>query len=289
MTSVLKNAVIALQNVGVSDIAYRKLGTGPPLLFVHGFPLNGMTWRGVVPQFTTRFTCYVLDLPGVGQSKWTAASRDFDFRGSAESIKLFAERQGLHRYTLFAHDTGATIAREVAIIDKDRVEKLVAVNTEIPNHRPPTIQLLQWMSYLPLSDWATRTMFGSTAFLKSTRGFGLTFQNLSLLEPGTEFHEYFIQPGTESARFRLGQRSRLRGIDWGLVDSMATRHSEIQCPVLFIWGDACATFPVDLARAMVPQFTNTTVTFKTIRGAKTFCQDEFPDEVAKLGLEFLAV
>ena len=35
--------------VGDVDVAYREMGTGTPLLLVHGWPLSSATWRKVVP------------------------------------------------------------------------------------------------------------------------------------------------------------------------------------------------------------------------------------------------
>jgi pimeloyl-ACP methyl ester carboxylesterase len=50
-------------DVGHSRIAHRTLGCGPDVLFIHGWPLNGATWRNVVPRLADDFTCHVIDLP----------------------------------------------------------------------------------------------------------------------------------------------------------------------------------------------------------------------------------
>ncbi len=41
----------------------------------------------------------------------------------------------------------------------------------------------------------------------------------------------------------------LRGIDWQLVDGLATEHARIASEVLFIWGVDDPTFPIDRARS----------------------------------------
>jgi pimeloyl-ACP methyl ester carboxylesterase len=46
----------------------RRFGSGPALLLVHGFPLSGFTWRKVLPELSRRYTCYVPDLRGMGES-----------------------------------------------------------------------------------------------------------------------------------------------------------------------------------------------------------------------------
>ena len=54
-----------------ATIAVRKFGKGKPLVLIHGFIVHGYTWRKVIPQLSEQFTCYVLDLPRFGDSKWT--------------------------------------------------------------------------------------------------------------------------------------------------------------------------------------------------------------------------
>lgn len=43
-------------------------GAGPPILFVHGFPLDGRMWHPAVERLAARFRCIVPDLRGFGRS-----------------------------------------------------------------------------------------------------------------------------------------------------------------------------------------------------------------------------
>lgn len=36
-------------DVGRARVCYRRAGAGSALVFLHGFPLSGLTWRKVVP------------------------------------------------------------------------------------------------------------------------------------------------------------------------------------------------------------------------------------------------
>jgi len=56
--------------VAAGTVYYRKVGNGPDVLFIHGWPLHGETYRALVEQWSGRFTCHVVDLPGAGQSTW---------------------------------------------------------------------------------------------------------------------------------------------------------------------------------------------------------------------------
>lgn len=274
---------VQFQDVGASQIAFRKLGEGShPLIFIHGWPLSGLTWRNAVSHFQSQYTCYVVDLPGTGDSKWTAET-DFGMRNQANDLKKFAESQNLEFYSIVAHNTGATIGRQLSLIDAKKVKAMVCIATEIPNHRPPFIQMFQFTSYFPGVDWLTSIRMGSKSFIRSSQGFGGAFSNREYMDG--DFHKLFIQPMIDSPHHRQGQRMRLRGIDWSLVDELAVTHSNITCPVLLLWGDNDRTFPIDLARAMKTQFKN--AQFQVVPGAGTFMHEEFPQETSKACIDFL--
>src|SRR5258706_8707879 len=100
-------------DTGTARLPCRRFGSGPPLLLVHGFPLSGFTWRKVLPALAASHTCYVPDLPGMGDSEWTE-STDFSFPGQGATLKALVDRLGLARYSVMAPDTGGTFARCLA-------------------------------------------------------------------------------------------------------------------------------------------------------------------------------
>ncbi|VAW84320.1 Pimeloyl-[acyl-carrier protein] methyl ester esterase BioH [hydrothermal vent metagenome] len=44
-------------------------GSGPPLVFLHGWGMNSDIWEDIVPQLTQRHTVTLIDLPGHGRSE----------------------------------------------------------------------------------------------------------------------------------------------------------------------------------------------------------------------------
>jgi pimeloyl-ACP methyl ester carboxylesterase len=270
-------------SVSSGEIAYRKLGSGPDLILVHGWPLSSYTFRKIVPDLAERFTCWLPDLPGAGETKWSART-EFSFTGQAKTLKDFIDQVGLKSYSLLAHDTGATIARQLAIIDPERVRKLVLIGTEIPNHRPPWVPLYQKLSYLPGNAAAFRVLLKRPEFIKSKMGFGECFHDRKLIEG--EFRERFIRPMVEDKRRLEGQMRYLRGIDWKLIDSLREGHKKITAPTLLIWGEDDPTFPVERAREMIGQLPNCRG-LETVPRAKLFVHEERPEAVARMAREFL--
>ena len=270
-------------DVGTAEIAYRTFGSGEPILFLHGWPLSGFTWRKVVPPLAAEFTCVVVDLPGAGATRWRAEN-DFSFTGQARNLVRFVEKLGLERFHVVAHDTGATIGRALALLAPDRVRSMTLIGTEIPGHRPPWIPLFQRTVGLPGSPAVFALLLRSRAFTRSAMGFGNVFADKRHLDG--EFREHFIAPLVTSSHALAGQLRYLAGIDWALVDRLATDHRRITAPVILVWGEQDTIFPVERARPMAAQFADCRG-FHVVPAAKLLVHEEQPHVVARHILDFL--
>lgn len=269
-------------DTGTARLALRRFGSGPPLLLVHGFPLSGFTWRKLLPELSQRYTCYVPDLPGMGESEWTDAT-DFSFPGQGQTLRVLVDRLGLERYSVLAQDTGGTFARCLALVDGARIEKLVLINTEIPHHRPPWIPLYQFLMGVPGTLTAFSLLLRSHAFLRSRMGFGGCFNDLRLIEG--DFHKHVVEPLVRSPARRDGMRRYLRGAKWEPVDAFEHDHARMAMPVQLIWGADDQTFPVEYARKMVKAFPDARLV--EIPGGRLLVHEEKPAEVARSVMEFL--
>jgi pimeloyl-ACP methyl ester carboxylesterase len=296
----------AFADVGSAQIAWRSVGRGEPLLLVHGWPFSSWSFRRVLPRLAEHFTCFLPDTPGLGESVWYGITgstlpasgdalpggpsrrpeTDFRFAAQAERLRAFADASGLARYSLLAFDTGATIARQLALIDAARVSRLVLLNTEIPGHRPPWIPLFQRSVGLPGSRASMRLLLRSRRLRRSGLGFGGCFFDRSRIDDA-DFLAGTVAPLLASERRLEGAQRYLAGIDWGLVDGLARRHAEIAAPVLFVWGEDDPTFPIERARAMTGQLRDCRGLVPIPR-ARLLVHEERPDEVANVALPFLS-
>lgn len=277
-------AEINYHRVEDAVIAVRVFGQGPPLILVHGYPVHGYTWRKVLPALAEQFTCYVVDLPGLGDSAWSAET-DFSFTAQARRLGLLPEWLKLSRYSLVAQDTGATVARLVAAAHPGRVDKLAVMNTEMPGHRPPWIPLYRHLAKLPGAGTAFGALMRSSRFLKSPMGLGQFYSDPGLFDDPTYVGPY-IEPLLASPGRMAGALQYLRGIEWGVVDGMRQAHSKIKADTLFLWGEDDRTFPVGLAEGMCGQMRAHT-TFVRIAGASLMPHEEKPEAVLQHLAPFL--
>ena len=280
--SVYASAKISQYQIEDATIALRVFGQGPELVLIHGFPVHGYTWRKLLPTLAEQFTCYVVDLPGLGNSSWSS-NTDFSFTAQARRLGLLLESLKLFRYSLLAHDTGATIARLVAIAQPDRVVKLVMMNTEIPGHRPPRVWLYRQVARLPIAGAVFSILLRSPWFIRSSMG--EFYSDPSLLDDPS-YIEPYVKPLITSAQRIKGALGYLHGIEWEVVDWMRQAHSEIKAETLFLWGEDDKTFPVQLAEEMCSQL-KTRTTFVRIKKASLMPHEEKPEIVLKHLLLFL--
>jgi pimeloyl-ACP methyl ester carboxylesterase len=265
-------------------LAVRTFGQGSDVLLVHGFPVHGYTWRHLLPELARHHRCRVVDLPGLGDSTWSDTA-DFRFGAQAERLAAALKQLGVARVSVVAHDTGATIARLLALAHPDAVTRLTLINTEIPRHRPPFIREFQIASYLPGARLTFRALLSLAAFRRSPMGLGGLFVDPALIDG--DFHDRFIRPLVEDPRRVDGALRYLRGIDWNAVDSLEQRHRDITAKVQMLWGDEDPTFPVARAEAMRSQFARPPA-FHRIHAARLMPHEEQPQQVLEHLLPFLA-
>jgi pimeloyl-ACP methyl ester carboxylesterase len=270
--------------VGAASVRWRRHGRGPAVVFLHGFPLSGRTWDPVVAHLHDRFTCYALDLIGLGESRSSAAA-DYSSPGQALAFQALLSQLHVDSYALVGNDTGGWIARELALIDTPRVFRLVLTNTEIPFHRPPWIPTYQVLAHVPGYGALIQQVLKWRAFRRSPLAFGGCFYDLSHLDG--DFHERFVEPLLTSSGRIDGAMAFLRRMKFTRLDAFGTLHQRLTMPTLFIWGANDPTFPEPRAREMLGQFPDV-AGFHAVRNAKLFVYEEHPEEVAGLIERFLS-
>ncbi len=62
---------MASKRVVVHDLtmAYEEVGSGEPIVFLHGNPTSSYLWRNVIPHLSDSYRCVAPDLVGMGDSE----------------------------------------------------------------------------------------------------------------------------------------------------------------------------------------------------------------------------
>jgi pimeloyl-ACP methyl ester carboxylesterase len=270
--------------VSGAKVCYRKAGSGPALVLFHGYPLTGWTWRKLVPELSRHFTCYAFDLVGLGGSN-SSDRTDFTSPGQGRVFQRALRALGVESYALMGNDSGGWVAREVAVLEPERVTRLLLTNTEIPNHRPPTVWLYQRMAQVPGGSYLFRSLLATSLWRKSHFGLGGCFHDPDLVDE-PEFFNSFLAPLLESHERLLRALKFLVLMQLIRVDDFTELHKRLTMPTAFVWGEDDPTFEEPSAREMAKQFPNV-VSFTSIPKAKLFLHEEFVEETLRPSLEFL--
>lgn len=109
---------------------YLTLGSGPPMILLHGFPQTSRQWRHIAPRLAERFTVIAPDYRGAGRSD--RPQTGYDKRTMAGDIHALVTLLGHDKVTMVGHDIGGMIAYAYAAQFRDAVSKLVVLDVPIP-------------------------------------------------------------------------------------------------------------------------------------------------------------
>ena len=268
-------------DVGAGEVAHRKVGTGPDVLFVHGWPVSGATFRTLLPHLVDRVTCHVIDLPGAGSSRFDSGTT-LTIDQHIHSVRRVVDLLELDDVAVVGHDSGGLIARH-AMVGDPRLRAMGLIDTEQPQGSSWRFRMFLAGRHIPglagVLGWAA----GKPRVRRNQFVFGGAFEDRSLLDG--EFDEFFLTPLNQEPERRDAAVRLLRSFDDQLLRDLAGVHRRIDVPVQLVWGDRDPFFPIARAEGMVDTFPYARLA--TIRGAGLFSHEERPAEVAEALLPVL--
>jgi pimeloyl-ACP methyl ester carboxylesterase len=269
-------------DVGTGEVAYRGVGQGPDVLFVHGWPVSSATFRTLLPHLVDHVTCHLIDLPGAGQSRY-GHDTPLTIANHIHAVRRSLDLLGLDDVAVVGHDSGGMIARH-AVAGDPRLRALGLIDTEQSTGISWKFRTFLAGRKVPGFGAALGWLAGQPRLRRSRLVLGDAFADRSLLDG--EFDEFFLQPLHRSRAHRDAAMRLLRSFDYQLVHDLRDVHRRVHVPVVLVWGEHDKFFPVDRARAMVPEFADARL--EVIPGAGLFAHEERPAEVAKALLPTLA-
>jgi haloalkane dehalogenase len=126
-------------NVDGVEMAYVDVGTGDPIVFLHGNPTSSYLWRNVIPHLSGFGRCLAPDLVGMGDSGRTPDG-SYRFIDHARYLDGWFDALGLKRnVTLVVHDWGSALGFHWAYRNQASVKGIAYMEAIV---RPVT--LTEW-------------------------------------------------------------------------------------------------------------------------------------------------
>ena len=101
------------------------VGSGPPLVVLHGLFGSSGNWRGIARELAATHSVFSVDLRNHGASPWADS---MDYLEMADDVLQLIERLGLDRPAVMGHSMGGKTAMALALRHPARVSRLIVVD-----------------------------------------------------------------------------------------------------------------------------------------------------------------
>jgi pimeloyl-ACP methyl ester carboxylesterase len=162
--------------IPVGTIRYREAGSGPTIVFVHGYLVDGRLWDGVAEALAGSHRVIVPDWPFGAHKVPMSPDANLDAGGIATIVEDFIAALELEDVTLVGNDSGGAVCQIVASRRPARVGRLVLTNCDTYENFPPGIfKAMPPVAKLPGGMWALAQPFrigaiSRRAFAEFTKG-----------------------------------------------------------------------------------------------------------------------
>lgn len=113
-----------------------RCGSGDPVLFIHGMPTSSRLWSGVMRRLCSRFSCFAVDLPGMGQTPSAPYGPGY-LRALADQLDALRCQHDIAKWHVVGHDAGSAVAVHYAYHYTEHVDRLALLSPSIfPDLRP---------------------------------------------------------------------------------------------------------------------------------------------------------
>lgn len=130
-----------------------ELGSGPPLVVLHGLLGSHQNLLPVCRPLAARFRVFAVDLRNHGRSPHREL---MDYAAMAEDVDRFLQAHGLAAAHVLGHSMGGKTAMQLALHHPQRVDRLVVADMSPRAAGPRFAKLLHALRALPVVDFRSR-------------------------------------------------------------------------------------------------------------------------------------
>jgi pimeloyl-ACP methyl ester carboxylesterase len=121
-------------------LAFKKMGSGEPLIILHGLFGSSDNWQTLGKEFAEDFSVYLVDQRNHGRSPH---SDDFNYDILARDLNEFMEEHGIDQATLIGHSMGGKTVMRFAQLFPEKVKKMVVADMGVKAYAPHHHEVLR--------------------------------------------------------------------------------------------------------------------------------------------------
>ena len=301
--------------IGGLNLHIAEIGSGPDVLLLHGFPEIWYSWRyQMIALANAGFRAIAPDFRGYGLSDQPPEPEKATFVDLVEDMVGLLDAFGIKKVFVVAKDFGAFVAYDLALLHPDRVKGIVtmgipyrrpAPQTLKPNLIPEGFYIRRWQepgrAEADFGRFDAKTVVKNIYILFSRSELPVAEEGkeiMDLYDPSTPLPDWFTEDDLkiysslyEKSGFRFAMQVPYRCMARDGEQLSHLTDYTIQAPNLLIMGtkDYVLKFPgmepyinSEMLKADVPN-----LDLKFFAEGSHFVQEQFPEEVNKLLLDFL--
>ena len=212
------------------EIAYRRAGEGPALVFIHGAGADSRVWQPQLAALSDEFTVVAWDEPGAGRSSDLPVG--FGLADYASCLAELIEALELGPVHVAGLSWGGTVAQELYRHRPELVAALVLADT-----------YAGWKGSLPAAEVRARVEGARRMLAAPSDEFDPTLPGLFAADPPAEFVPLLEEIARDVRPVSLSTQLALMA-----TTDQRDRLPSIAVPTLLIWGEQDARSPLFVAR-----------------------------------------
>jgi pimeloyl-ACP methyl ester carboxylesterase len=270
---------VQLREVGIN---YREVGSGEPIVFVHGVFVNGDLWRRVVPLLSGRYRCIAPDWPLGSHTEPTHPDADLSTIGMARLVTEFLAALDLENVTLVGNDTGGAVCQVASAENPERLARLVLTSCDAFEVYPPSpFGFLRVIPSIPGAAF----LLAQSMRLRAIRRLPISYGWVMRAHPERAVEDGYTRPLLD-ARIRRDAKRMLKGISPDHTLRAAEALRGFDKPVLLAWAGDDRLFPFSLAERLADVLPNARL--ETVPDSLTFVAEDQPERLAQLIDDFIS-
>jgi pimeloyl-ACP methyl ester carboxylesterase len=254
-------------------IRYREAGSGPPIVFVHGYLVDGRLWDGVVDRLADRFRCLAPDWPIGAQRVAMDPDADLSPPGVAAIVASFLAALGLEEATIVGNDSGGAMSQVLVTRHPERIARLVLTNCDTHENFPPgPFKAMPPLAKLPGGMDLLAAPFRIGAVARRA------FKPFSKRGIPDELVASWMAPAKTDRAVMRDTKKVTVGMHRRYTLEAAEKLRGSQLPILLAWAPGDKLFPISYAERLAGEAGNATIV--QIPDAGTFVPLDQPQRLA---------
>jgi pimeloyl-ACP methyl ester carboxylesterase len=258
-------------------VRYREAGEGKPVVFVHGYLVDGRLWDGVVDRLSDRCRCIAPDWPLGAHQVAMDPDADLSPPGIAAIIDSFLAALELDDVTIVGNDSGGAMSQVLVTRHPQRIGRLVLTNCDTHENFPPGIfKAMPPLAKLPGGMTVLAAPFRIGALARTA------FKPFARTTIPPDLVASWMSPVMHDANVKHDTKKVTAGMNKRYTLEAAEKLSSSDLPVLLTWAPEDRFFPISYAERLASTTPNARIV--QIPDASTFVPLDQPqrlvDEIA---------